>query len=159
MNLQDLHFSCLSFCFCVGKSQIRVQLMPLSYCKFTGERTMIQQHSLGDVNWLLLCSGVCIYSVMCPPSVPNLLHCHPSLLISSFPRPPCYVSFSLYHLPPLFPLARHHLLSRMCLRYFCRVTTSDMLNHPGWVGLSAFCNGPPARRGEWGVRWKEIGID
>lgn len=142
-----------------GKSQIRVQLMPLSYCKLTEERAMIQQQCLGDANWLLLCSGMCIYSAMCPP-VSNLLHCHPSLLISSFPRPPCYVSFWLAPLTSSpFLLARHHLPSWMCLRHSSGVTTSDLLNDPGWVGLSAFCNGPSAIRGERGLRWKEIGID
>lgn len=94
-------FVFLFLCFVLlGKSQIRVQLMPLSYCKLTEERAMIQQQCLADVNWLLLCSGMCIYSAVCPP-VSNLLHCHPSLLISSFPRPPCYVSFGLHHSPPL----------------------------------------------------------
>lgn len=93
----------LFLCFVVwGKSQIRVQLMPLSYCEFTEERAMTRQQCLGDVNWLLLCSGMCIYSAMCPSCVPSLLHCHPSLISSSpFPRPPCYVSFGLRHSPPL----------------------------------------------------------
>lgn len=96
------------FVFCgFGKSPIRVQPMPLWHWRFTRERPRIQKHSPGGVNWLLLRSGLCIYSALCPSCITNLLHCHPSLLISSFfPGVWAVAHLACTNLPPLcFPLA------------------------------------------------------
>lgn len=76
-------FVCLLLCFVVLENP----RLGFSWCHCriasSQGREVVQQHSPGDVNWLCFALA-CVFLQQC---VPNLLHCHPTLM-SSFPRSP-----------------------------------------------------------------------